>query len=430
MNLKKLLLFPEGESGAGGGGSTAVVDAPKTEQSPGGTDLSEMSMGDAIASTFKSEPRQRDRREPRKETKTETKTPEKKAEVKPEAKPETKTDAPQKRTSIFDGPEQKPETSAAKAVDISPEADDALPENDWKAAKAVRQQLRTRLAELEEREKKNTQELTRYREVVPDTAEVQRLREEHKVFSEKVALLDYQNHPEFRKQFTEPKEKLNGEIKTILADNGIDGFDLKAVLALPRAEMAKRISEVTDKLNSYDAGEFRLQLREYGKLTSAEQTALGTHKEALANLGQINQAKQRTAFEGKWKSTSFATFAQKLEPPEGSTPDEVAQIRALNQGIDTMRSNAEKYAFSLGDESQAAEVAIKASNYDFVVNHAFPRMQSDYKKLQGQYQAVITKLQELAAHKPGTDFAGGSAAKPEAPESLPIKDQVKRVFRS
>jgi hypothetical protein len=429
MNLKKLLYYPEGESGAGGGGSTAVADAPKSGQPAGTPDLSEMSMGDAIASTFKTEPRQRDRREPRKETKPETKAPDKKAEVKPEVKPETKADAPQKRTSIFDGPEQKPETVAPK-VDVSPEADDALPENDWKAAKAVRQQLRTRLAEVEEREKKASQELTRYREVVPDTAEVQRLREEHKVFSEKVALLDYQNHPEFRKQFTEPKEKLNGEIKTILADNGIEGFDLKAVLALPRAEMAKRISEVTDKLNSYDAGEFRLQLREYGKLSSAEQTALGTHKEALANLSQINQAKQRTAFEGKWKSTSFATFAQKLEPPEGATPDEVAQIRSLNQGIDTMRENAEKYAFSLGDESQAAEVAIKASNYDFVVNHAFPRMQSDYKKLQGQYQAVITKLQELAAHKPGTDFGGGSAPKPDTPENLPIKDQVKRVFRS
>lgn len=426
MNLKKLLFYPEGESGAGGGGNTAVADAPKTGQPEGAPDLSEMSMGDAIASTFKTEPRQRDRREPRKETKTETKTPEKKTEAAPETKPEAKVETPQKRTSIFDGPEQKPDAQKTEAQ-TPPEE---VPKGNWEAANKARDKLREDIAERDKRLKQAEQELTRYREVVPDTAEVQRLREEHKAFSEKVALLDYQNHPEFRKQFTEPKEKLNGEIKTILADNGIEGFDLKAVLALPRAEMAKRISEVTDKLNSYDAGEFRLQLREYGKLSSAEQAALGTHKEALANLGQINQAKQRTAFEGKWKSTSFATFAQKLEPPEGATPDEVAQIRSLNQGIDTMRENAEKYAFSLGDESQAAEVAIKASNYDFVVNHAFPRMQSDYKKLQGQYQAVITKLQELAAHKPGTDFGGGSAPKPDTPENLPIKDQVKRVFRS
>lgn len=427
MNLKKLLLYPEGESGAGGG-NAAVADAPAPKGNEGGADLSEMSMGDAIAATFKSEPRQHERREPRK---SEQKAPpEKKAEAKPEVKkPEAKTETPPKRTSIFDAPEQKTET-AKPSVDISPEADDAIPENDWKAAKAVRQQLRAQLAEREERIKKSEQELAKYHEVVPDTSEVQRLREEHKMFSEKVALLDYQNHPEFHKQFTAPKEKLTSEIKTILADNGIEGFDLKAVLALPRAEMAKRISEVTDKLNSYDAGEFRLQLREYGKLSSAEQAALGTHKEALANLGQINQAKQRAAFESKWKTTSLATFAQKLEPPEGSSPDDVARIRALNQGIDGLRATAEKYAFSLGDEAQAAEVAIKAANYDLVVNHAFPSMRADHEKLKGEYKAVIAKLQELAAHKPGADFAGGGTTKQEAPEELSIRDQVKRVFRS
>jgi len=412
--MKTFLYSPEGEPG-GGGGNTGVVDAPP----PGGEpDISDMSMSDAISSVFKVEPKApAPKREPKKDPKTDQKPPEKKVEEKPpETKPEVKTE--QKRTSIFDTP---PET---KTEPPTPSLDeDGVAEGDWKTAKAQRKQL---LLDLDKAKK----ELATYHQVAPDTAEIERLRTEHKAFSEKVALLDYQNHPEFQKQFVEPKQKLNAEIKTILADNAIEGFDLQRVMGLPRAEQAKELSSVMEKMNDFDKGEFRMQLREYQKLSAAEQAALGTHKEALATLAQRNQAKQRTAFEGKWKTTSLATFAQKLDPPQGSTPEDVARITALNTGIDGIRNTAEKYAFALGDEHQAADVAIKAANYDFVVNHAFPSMQADYKKLRGDYQAVITKLQELAAHKPGTDFDGGSGPKQTSEEDLPISDQIKKVFRT
>jgi hypothetical protein len=415
--MKTFLYSPEGEGG-GGGGNTGVVDAPPPNQGGGEPDLSEMSMSDAISSVFKVEPKTQPKREPKRDPKAEQKPPEKKAEVKAEVKPEVKPEA--KRTSIFDTPpEAKPETTPpAPAPD-----DDGVAEGDWKTAKAQRKQL---LLDLDKAKK----ELATYHQVAPDTAEIEKLRAEHKAFSERVALLDYQNHPEFQKQFVEPKQKLNAEIKTILSDNAIDGFDLQRVMSLPRAEQAKELSAVMEKMNDFDKGEFRMQLREYQKLSAAEQAALGTHKEALATLAQRNQAKQRTAFEGKWKTTSLATFAQKLAPPEGSTPEEAARITALNAGIDNIRNTAEKYAFALGDEHQAADVAIKAANYDFVVHHAFPSMQADYRKLQEQHRALTDKLQELAAHKPGTDFAGGSGPKEVAEEDLPIKDQIKKVFRT
>ncbi len=428
MNLKSLLYTPEGDSGSGGGAAVADAPTPSTPPAQQQGDLSEMSTSDAIAKVFQTEPRQHERREPRKETtkpKTETppKTETKPADVKPkvEEKPKVEVKTPEKRSSIFDEP--KAEAAPAVVPDKPATTPEEIPRGNWEAANKAREELRAKLKTVES-------ELATYHELVPDREEVKRIREEHKVFSEKLAILNYQDHPEYKKQFTEPKKKLEADMGTILADNAIEGFDIKRVAALPRVEMAKAISEATEKMNSYDAGEFRLALRDYQKLSTAEQAALGTHRDAMAALTQQSQAKQRTAFEGKWKTTSLATFAQKLDPPADAPPEDAARIKALNEGIDGIRSTAERYAFALGDEHQAADVAIKAANYDFVVNHAFPSMQNDYKKLREDYQLAIAQLMELKGQRPGSNFDGSAPSGEASPEDQDIKTQVRRVFRS
>lgn len=415
LNIKTLY-SPEGESGQGGGVATATP--------PAAPDLSQMDRGDAIASVFKTDPRQTQRREPKKEIKPAT------PEKKPEAAPlEKKNEEPEKRTSIFQAPPEKKVESAP--VDISETADDGLPENDWKAAKAVRKQLRTELSTRDDRISKAEKELAEYHALVPDRSEVTKLREEHKAFSDKVAILDYQSHPDFQQKFTEPKAKLANEVKIILTDNGIEGVDFASLVAKPRLEMAKAVSEITDKLNSFDAGEFRLALREYQKLSGAEQAAVLDHRDGLKKLNEQSQAKQRTSFEGKWKTTSLASFAQKLDPAKDAPPEEVESVTRINQGIDEIRNVAERYAFAVSNEDMAAEVAIKAANYDFVIRHAFPRMQSDYQNALELNKQLSQKLEELSAHRPGANFDGAApSGKAETLEDMDIKSAVAKVYRS
>ena len=386
-----------------------------------------METPDAIARVFKTEPRrQPEKKKP--DSKTAPPPAEKpKEEPKPADKP---ADKPAPRTSLFDDSADEGAPAPQPApVDTSAEADEKIPENDWRRAKEVRSQLRTEIVSRDTKIKQLEQELAQYHEAVPDLKEVSRLKNEHKEFSDKVAILDYQNHPDYRQRFTEPKKKLVAEMQTILSDNSIQGVDLAAITSKPRAEMAKTISEITDQLNSFDAGEFRLQLRDYQKLSEAERNDLANHGDGLKRLSEQNQAKQRSAFEGQWKKTSFAAFAKKIEPASDASPDEVAQIKQFNEGLDQMRGSAEKYAFSIANEESAADVAIKAANYDFVVRHAFPRMKADYSRAVALNRELTKRLEELSAHTPKGGFDG--APPPQgAPKDEDISTLVKRTFRS
>lgn len=334
-------------------------------------------------------------------------------------------------------PANKPETAKeGPSADASSEGDvfGGAKENDWKAAKAAAKQrqeeLNRKIQELESREAKAAEELAKYRQATADPLEISRLKEEHKKALDRLALLDYQSHPEYRKNFVEPKEALKAQVNQILSDNGIEGFDVESILSKPRIEYAKAMSDLEDRLNSYDAGEVRATMRDLQKLNEASKNAIGKHSEIAQALRQQSEIKNRQAFEEVLKENQV-WLLKPYEIPEGLEPEEKQNLESFNQAVSQVRAQAERYAFSPADEKTSASLAFKAAQYDVFTNHAIPRMVKDYQAAKETIAELTEQLKQLQAKKPGVVDSGSAngSSQPSSEKPLSIKEMVRQTYR-
>jgi hypothetical protein len=412
----KTYYSPEGEAPAGGAvaESTVVVDSPE-------------SFASLARGVFKEPPVEPTTRPKKTDfTKTIPKGPQKtepKEKEAPKVEPgaETKPDAAPapKRTSIFDAPKEEKKPDAAAPTE---EVDDGIPENDWKAAKAARKELARKLKENEDR-------LARYHQEVPDIDEVKRLKEEHKTFSDRLSILDWQNHPDFHRQFIEPKKKVINDITTIFQEAGIEGVDVAGLLTKPRVELAKTIAALDEKLDPFSAGEVKMALREGMKLNQAEREALAKHAELRKAIKEQEQTRMRTAFEDAQKTESFSTMTKPFDLSADAPEDKKARWKAFNDALPTIRQSAEKYAFSAADERTMASVATKAANYDFFTKHAFPQMMADYQEAMGTIKQLSEKLSSLSAHKPKLSGDGSPPLASENEEEFDLEKAARKLYR-
>ena len=359
------------------------------------------------------------------------------AEVKTEAKTEAKADTQQtpppadkpvetsqKRTSVFASkPEAKETPKEGQEVDVLA----GVKEGDWKAAKtAFKAREAALLKELNE-SKVYKAKLDEYHQKIPDAETTLKKVSEYDAMSARLAQLDYQNHPEFIKQFKDPQARIIADAKVILAENGIaDDIDLARLAEKPRIEYAKAISEISEKLNEFDKAQFRDSMRDLQKVRTAEKQALANHQQGLANIGEQAKAKARVAFEQAYKDTAISSYTQKLDVPEAATPQEKESITTFNAALDQVRGMAEKYAFAASDERQVAEIATKAANLEFITQHLFPRMQAEYDKTlaeRNEFEAQIKKLTAVQPKDGGDKGAPGNTA----PQSF--DDFVRQTIR-
>jgi hypothetical protein len=333
----------------------------------------------------------------------------------------------------------KPAKSEKETPALEAEASDSDPfanakENDWKAAKAAAKQrqeeLTKKIQDLEAKEKKAAEELNKYREVTADPSEVNRLKEEHRKALDRLALLDYQSHPEYRKNFVEPREQLKAQVIQILADNGVEGVDIDGMLSKPRGEYAKAMSELEDRLNSYDAGEIRATMRDLQKVTEASKQAVGKYGEMAQALKQQSEIKSRQAFEEVVKENK-SWMLKPYEIPESLDPEEKQSLEEFNKAVSQIKTQAERYAFSPSDEKTSAALAFKAAQYDLYTNHAIPRMVKDYQDAKATIAELTDKLKQLQAKRPGiVDSAtapSSNSQQTEKPSSL--KEMVRQTYR-
>lgn len=410
MKTKIIPMAPEGE-GSGGGG-TAVAPPPAAPaaapQKPGvpapdhsyDAELRQLAKASWEKASVAPVPQQ----------KTQTR------EVKETPPPSQKQEVPQKqqepvkekkeRKSLFERDEPKAEPTKETVQPV--EFDDGVKENDWKSAKAVRAELKRQVEEKAQALAKYEADLAQYRQLLPNPADAERVLKEHKEFSEHVALHNFKDHPDYKRQFVEPKNKILAEANAILGMNEVQGVDLAAILAKPRNEQAKALSEIESKMNSYDAAELRLHFRELRKLQDSEAEAIKNKDTIAQQFQQQAEARQRQAFEEVVKTENVGNLYRPWEIPDDAEPQEREAMEAFNRALPEVRKTAEKYAFSVADEKTAASVAAKAANYDFLQRHALPLMAADYKRLKEVNAMMAKQLEELGAHRPGADFSGGS----------------------
>lgn len=418
-----IYMAPEGESTGGGG--TAVADAPQHEVG------SDAEFRANLAKTFRDPKSEAPQQQQRKPDPTKTTTVKRDAQQDAPAQKPVKADAKVPK-SIFDAanPEAAPaEKPAEKPATSAPDPDDAIPENDWKAAKLARKELAKKLEASQAELAKYQEDLGKYRQVAADPVEADRLRREHKELSDRVALFDFQAHPDYKRQFVEPKDKIVKDVDAILRENGIEGVDIASIVNKPRAERSKLLSELEGKLNSYDIGELRMAVRDLSKLSEAEKSAMANRETLAQEYKRQSEVKMRQAFEEVQKTESLGFLAKPRDIPEDADPEEKQSIQAFNEGLRQVRLQAEKYAFAVADERSAASVATKAANFDLLQKHALPIMVADYNKLREINAQMAERLASLEGHRPGADFDGGDTGPSgQKEEDVDLKTLVRRTF--
>lgn len=417
----------------------AAQQAAATHPANKGADALKVPLGEMIKTKFAEAQRIEAEKAPKQDTKTEAKT-DVKSDAKTEVKTEVKTESEKKpKTSIFDRkqPETKTEEKTeAKAEDITgpedkmelPEAADPTKKSQFAELKTITKQLRKELADKVSSYEK---QLQTYKTAQPaEAADLVSLKERLKQAEDRLAIVDLQNHPDFAKQYVEPKNKALSEAKMLLTDNNAGEVDMGALLAKPRAEFAKSVSELASKMQDFDKAAFTNAMREAYRLQAESAQALTKSSELATQLQQKAAQHQKQAFEEVWSKLGPAgDFLITLDTPEGISAEERQEITAYNQEVQGVRANAEKYAFGSLDERQAASLASKAATMDFLLTKGIPRMEKEFASLVETNRRLSEELKAIKGAKEPGSVSGDTRPSGDGKPKGSLQDLISSAFK-
>lgn len=298
----------------------------------------------------------------------------------------------------------------------------------WEELKAVAREQRNRAMTLESQ----LNELKKAPATSGNVAELESLRTEltttkaeAKAAMDRLLVLDVSNHPDFHKQFVQPKEAAIKAAKEVISYNEKLVPDLAALLAKPQKEFNAEVSAIIDKMNPADASMVMQSLRQARDLHAQEQNALSKAGEVNQQLQQRTQQTQRQAFESV-VGDALPKF-KKMDITEGMDAESKSAAEKYNQSIDGLRARAEAAAFGRIDEKGTANLALKAVALEHMVEHAVPAMQRAIKardSLISDMQAELVALR--GGRAPRVD--GGDTPPAMAPAGETIEQAAKRLF--
>lgn len=335
-------------------------------------------------------------------------TPKTKTEKAPE-KP-AKVEAPKTEAQKApDAKAEKPATPVEKEPLDIPEPKGMSPENltNWKT---WRDQAKKEINEARNEKAALAAKLKTYETATPaDNEKTARLEARAKELEDKLAVFDLKSHPDFRKQYVEPKEKALSEAKMLLADNAVaDAPDMTSLLSKPRAEFAKTVSELAAKLPAFDQGSLVASMREAYRLHGEEGGALSKAGELKQQLAAKAAAQARQAFEdGK---TEFTTRIPEMAVPEGADADKIAEVNAYNTARQAALVEAERFTFGNASDREVAGIATRAASLNLVAHHVLPAMQRDLKRSNDLVAELSTELAAIKKGKSAPAFTGSKEA--------------------
>lgn len=325
-----------------------------------------------------------------------------------------------KEVSIHDSITKKQKTDApvtTTAADADPFAHIA-PEKDmseksltgWKALKT---EATNKLRAAEQELANYKSQVETFKKASPaESAEVDRLKKEHQAAMDRLAILDIQHHPDFTRQYSEPKRKALAEASEVLGYNGKDNVDVAVLLAKNPKEFAAAVSEITKEMNQMDATTVQTSLRSAYKLSSEERSALTNSSALKQEIAQREAQRAKQAFEEQFNSLELKDgLFQPIEIPEDADDNERQEIQRVNEGFASVKQKAEAYAFGKLDERGVAKIAQKAALLDVHMQTVIPRMNTEYQKVRGERDALLKELQSIRASKNPGSFAGDSGGK-------------------
>ncbi len=104
--------------------------------------------------------------------------------------------------------------------------------------------------------------------------EIEQLKSREKSASDRLMVMDLENHPSFKAQFVEPKNLAIASAQELLAANGVK-VDVHTLLMKPRAELGKAVVEAIKDLPEFDRVEVAEHIRKAYAIDQAAKGALG-----------------------------------------------------------------------------------------------------------------------------------------------------------
>lgn len=240
-----------------------------------------------------------------------------------------------------------------------------------------------------------------------------------KAAEDRLAVLDLQNHPDFVRQFTQPKEKALATAKEVLDYNEKAGVELGSLLGKSMKDFNAAISEMTKDMNSADAATVATSLREARALQANEAQALTQSSELRTALQAKAAQEQKQAFEEVSKGVDGILTIKEL--PEGLSAEEKTEVLAYNDAVRGLRANAEKKVFGRVSEREVAGLAFKAETYDLMAAHVIPGMIKTAKARDSLIADLTAKINSLSGNRSpasGAGDAGGGGDKPKTRQEM------------
>lgn len=256
----------------------------------------------------------------------------------------------------------------------------------------------------------------------PDDAEIARLREEHRQMSDKLAIFDLREHPDFRRTVLEPKEAALAEASAILKASGVDVDPAALLHKSSKVEFLKSMGEAIKTLSVPEQYEATQLLRTAYDFQQKEAVMSAKARETYGALRQQGTDRQKRIFEQTWMRASapITEHLVELEVPDNATPEQRKDVEDFNKSVQGLRNSAEQIAFGTSDPEGVANAAIKAAAYDLHVQKVLPRVLSEYEgllKLNAQMAEQLKAIRDRNPNRAGAP-AGVSAGGPSDPQDV------------
>jgi|HubBroStandDraft_2_1064218.scaffolds.fasta_scaffold00145_14 hypothetical protein len=313
-------------------------------------------------------------------------------------------------------PAKEPEPSPSpeevdRFSDIGPP--DGLSKEGEKGWKALKTKANSDLKAAEQKLADAEAHLETLKKATPvETGEVEKLKADYKAMKERMAIIDLPSTPEYRDQFTKPKEAALTEAKEVLNYTGKEQTDLKEILGLPQKDFTAKVAELTKDMNVVDANIVINGLRTAYKIGGEERAALATAGELKAGLEAKYAAQNKQAFEETYAALDVDNLMKPFDIPDGTSAEDRKVIERANAELVKVRARAEANAFGRLTPKSAADMALKAALFEQHVAVRQPLFQKGVAALQAKLAKAEGELAAIKAAK-GT----GSFTAPSAPST-------------
>ena len=288
---------------------------------------------------------------------------------------------------------------------------------DWDKMKTLATESRKQAKEYADKLKAMEAQLAARGPEQADAATKARLSElEQQVqdYDAKLKVHDLKSHPSFVNEFIKPQQDALQTIKDALTLEEVD-VDVDQIMALDGKKFVAAVSAVLGDLSEFSKLNVHSAFNSAKKLQKAANDALSSTDALRDTYTKQFAARARQSFDEA--SRQFGETLVEMTIPDDASDEDKRDAEAYNEGLRSLSTKAEAFAFGKTDSKSVSEVAHKAARFDFLVDQAIPHLTKVAEKAITTRDAKIADLENQIKglteaspkYQPGDNSEGGEA---------------------